>query len=375
MYSVHPKINMRKLFLISIVLTVFYSCEKDESPIIGCMDVLATNYNPDAVIATCNCEYFLATPYIIETPFGFPEMEFEENNPLTEEGVSLGEELYFDNILSTNGLSCNSCHKKEYSYSLPINGPTGNNIMPHFNLGWKKHFGWTGGEEILELVDLGDLEDGNPFLNHSGMMGQNDSILARLKRHPEYKSKFQKAFNIDIVEISETNRKQYISNALAQFMRTLITADSKYDRYIKGEEQLTPSELNGYAIFNSEKGDCFHCHGTAMFTDQSFHNNGLNANHSGNNQGRYLVTNQVEDIGKFYSPSLRNIEFTSPYMHDGRFTSLEEVVEHYNSGGIYSSTIDPNMKKVGIGLQLTEQEKADLVAYLKSLSDHNFISK
>ena len=155
-------------------------------------------------------------------------------------------------------------------------------------------------------------------------------------------------------------------------MRTLITSNSKVDKFLRGELQLSPSELNGYAIFNSEKGDCFHCHGTAMYTDHFFHNNGLNAMHSETNMGRYLVTNDVDDMGKFYSPSLRNIELTAPYMHDGRFTTLEEVVDHYNSGGIYSPTIDPLMKKVGVGLQLTNQEKKDLVTFLKALTDNEF---
>ena len=152
------------------------------------------------------------------------------------------------------------------------------------------------------------------------------------------------------------------------------SVNSKFDRYLQGIEQLTPSELSGYAIFNSEKGDCFHCHGTQLFMDNDFHNNGLDTEPF-TDIGLANVTSIPSDYGKFKTPTLRNIEFTAPYMHDGRFSTLEEVVEHYNSGGIYSSTIDPNMKKVGIGLQLTEQEKADLVAYLKSLSDHNFISK
>jgi cytochrome c peroxidase len=162
--------------------------------------------------------------------------------------------------------------------------------------------------------------------------------------------------------------------AIAQFERTLISSDSKFDRYIRGEEQLTPSELSGYAIFNSEKGDCFHCHGSQMFMDNRFHNNGLDIEPF-TDLGLGYVSGNSNDNGKFRTPSLRNIEYTSPYMHDGRFISLEEVVNHYNSGGNYSSTVDPLMKKIGIGLQLTNEEKQDLVSFLKTLSDENFITK
>ncbi len=342
---------MKNPILILLIFSFIFSCKYED---------------------TISPEPYVPTAHYLTTPEGFPDMKFQEDNPLTEEGIALGKKLYFDNILSTNGNSCSSCHYQENAYSFPSIGPTGNNIMPHFNLGWKKHFGWTGGEEILELVDLGDLEDGNPFLNFPGVMGQNDSILARFKKHSVYKEMFQKAFDVEIVNIDEDTRKKYISNALAQFMRTLVSADSKYDKSLRHELQLSPSELNGYVIFHTEQGDCFHCHGTAMFTDHLFHNNGLNTTFEGVNKGRFLVTNNPDDMGKFYSPSLRNIEYTAPYMHDGRFSTLEQVVEHYNSGGHYSNTIDPLMKKVGIGLQLSEQEKQDLIAFLRTLSDQTF---
>ena len=155
---------------------------------------------------------------------------------------------------------------------------------------------------------------------------------------------------------------------------TLISANSKFDKYLRGEAQLTASELGGYAIFNTEKGDCFHCHGTQMFMDNLFHNNGLDEEPF-TDLGLGKITNDASDNGKFKTPTLRNIEFSAPYMHDGRFRTLEEVVEHYNSGGEYSSTVDPLMKKLGVGLQLTNQEKQDLVAFLKTLSDSDFIDK
>ena len=361
---------MRKLFLISIVLTIFYSCEKDGSPISGCMDSTAINYNPDAVIATYNCEYFLATPYIIETPFGFPDMIVPDNNPTTIEGVFLGDKLFHDKILSGDeSQSCSSCHKKEFGFSDEnrfsegIDGLLGDrSASTIINAGWNTSNFWDGRAITLEDQAFG------PVVNPIEMHDTWENVENKLNANEEYLQLFKEAFNINYIDST------HVVMAIAQFERTLVSVNSKFDRYLQGIEQLTPSELSGYAIFNSEKGDCFHCHGTQLFMDNNFHNNGLDTEPF-TDIGLANVTNIPSDYGKFKTPTLRNIEFTAPYMHDGRFSTLEEVVEHYNSGGIYSSTIDPNMKKVGIGLQLTEQEKADLVAYLKSLSDHNFISK
>ena len=192
------------------------------------------------------------------------------------------------------------------------------------------------------------------------------NVEVKLNNNQEYKQLFKQAFNIDYID------SNHIVMAIAQFERTLISNDSKFDKYLKGEILLTQSEFNGYAIFNSEKGDCFHCHGTNMFMDNLFHNNGLDTEPF-QDLGLGKTTNIQSDNGKFKTPTLRNIEFTAPYMHDGRFSTLEEVIEHYNSGGKFSSTVDPLMKKQGVGLQLSNQEKIDLIAYLKTLSDYNFI--
>ena len=192
------------------------------------------------------------------------------------------------------------------------------------------------------------------------------NVEAKLNNNQEYKQLFKQAFNIDYID------SNHVVKAIAQFERTLISNESKFDKYLKGEILLTQSEFNGYAIFNSEKGDCFHCHGTNMFMDNLFHNNGLDTEPF-QDLGLGKITNIQSDNGKFKTPTLRNIEFTAPYMHDGRFSTLEEVIEHYNSGGKFSSTVDPLMKKQGIGLQLSNQEKIDLIAYLKTLSDYKFI--
>ena len=194
------------------------------------------------------------------------------------------------------------------------------------------------------------------------------NVENKLNANPEYVLLFKQAFNIDYIDST------HVVMAISQFERTLISVNSKFDNYLRGTVQLTPSELNGYAIFNSEKGDCFHCHGTQMFMDNDFHNNGLDEEPF-TDLGLGEVTNIASNNGKFKTPTLRNIEFSAPYMHDGRFATLEDVIEHYNSGGKYSSTVDPLMKKLGIGLQLTNQEKQDLIAFLKTLSDSDFIQK
>ena len=167
-----------------------------------------------------------------------------------------------------------------------------------------------------------------------------------------------------------------VAYALAQFFRVLASTDSKFDKFLKKEAALSPSELNGMDIFFTEKGDCFHCHTVPLMTNNDYHNIGLDSVFSGGNLGRYTITTDVTDIGKFKSPSLRNVALTAPYMHDGRFATLEEVVEHYNSGVKNSSTLDPLMTKPGkeFGLQLTAQEKSDLVSFLKTFTDDTFLT-
>ena len=355
--------------LIIFVLLIF-ACEQDLAPISGCTDENATNFNPNAVTDNGNCIYFSTTPYTIEIPYGFPNMIIPKNNPMTVEGVNLGKKLFNDPILSAdNSLACINCHNKSSSFSDPNQYSTGiNNIQGTrnasalVNIGWNSSFNWDGSAQSLEEQAFEPVT--NPIEMHDTWQNVENKINANL----EYKDLFLEAFNIDYID------SNHIVMAIAQFERTLISSDSKFDRYIRGEEQLTPSELSGYAIFNSEKGDCFHCHGSQMFMDNRFHNNGLDIEPF-TDLGLGYVSENSNDNGKFRTPSLRNIEYTSPYMHDGRFISLEEVVNHYNSGGNYSSTVDPLMKKIGIGLQLTNEEKQDLVSFLKTLSDENFITK
>jgi cytochrome c peroxidase len=359
--------NLSRYTLLGCILLLSFSCQKDLAPIIGCTDDMAVNYNPNASIDN-GCNYFSPTPYIIQIPNGFPNMHIPENNPMTVEGVSLGEKLFTDPILSANNTqACISCHKQVSSFSDPNQFSTGidniqgtRNASTLINLGWNNSFFWDGRATTLEEQAF------EPVVNPIEMHDTWPNVENKLNANSEYVQLFKQAFNIDYIDSS------HVVMAIAQFERTLISSNSKFDKYLRGEEQLTPSEFSGYAIFNTEKADCFHCHGTQMFMDNSFHNNGLDTEPF-LDLGLAKITGNPSDNGKFKTPTLRNIEFSAPYMHDGRFSSLEEVIEHYNSGGNYSSTVDPLMKKIGVGLQLSNEEKQNLIAFLKTLTDTDFI--
>ena len=357
------------------IALLIFSCKKDPEIIFGCTDKNAVNWTSLANFDDGSCKYdsinnYQTTPYIITTPYGFPDMLIPDDNQMTIEGVELGRQLFNDPRLSkNNSLSCAGCHNQNNSFSSPNQYNVGvDNIMGFrnasalINLGWNTSFNWDGSALTLEEQAF------EPVTNPIEMHDTWQNVESKLNNDSNYFIQFKNTFNIEYID------SIHIVKAIAQFERSLISVDSKYDKWRKGEVQLSLSELNGYAIFNTEKGDCFHCHGTEMFMDNLFHNNGLDADNFldlglGNISGNPL------DNAKFKTPTVRNVEFTGPYMHDGRFSTLEEVVEHYNSGGNYSTTIDPLMKKVGIGLQLTNNEKNDLVNFLKTLSDNSYINK
>ena len=361
---------MKSLIYLLLGAILIISCKKDLAPISGCTDNIAINYNPNAITEDQSCNYFSTTPFIIETPSGFPDMNIPTNNPTTVEGVALGKKLFHDKILSGNGMqACASCHLQPAAFSDPNQFSTGidgligdRNASAIVNVGWNNNLNWDGSAITLEEQAF------EPITNPIEMNDTWINVENKLNADGEYPTLFKNAFNIDYID------SNHVVMAIAQFERTLISANSKFDKFLRGETQLTASELGGYAIFNSEKGDCFHCHGTQMFMDNLFHNNGLDPEPF-TDLGLGKITNNVSDNAKFKTPTLRNIEFSAPYMHDGRFSTLEEVVEHYNSGGEYSITVDPLMKKLGVGLQLTNQEKQDLVAFLKTLTDSNFITE
>lgn len=297
------------------------------------------------------------------------------NNPLTEEGIALGKKLFFDPILSENNTqSCASCHNPKHAFaditqfSEGIDGILGTrNAMPLFNLAWNfdERFMWDGKELSIERQAFSPVR--NPIEMHSTWPG----VMNRLQNHSEYPTLFKQAFGTTTVDST------LVVRAIAQFERTLISANSKFDNYLLGGTNLTTEELNGFQVFMDEtRGDCFHCHGSntnPLWTDNQFHNNGLDTEFTDLGLGR--VTGDPNDNGKFKTPSLRNLAFTAPYMHDGRFTTLEEVIHHYSEGLKVSATVDPLMKKANSGgVHLSDQDKADLKAFLLALSDNNFVT-
>ena len=351
---------MKKTAYILLISAYFLSCSGDDdyTPVIE-------NESPTPVE--------LDIPQIFSNNILPPVIP--NTNPLTEEGIALGKRLFFDRILSNdNSISCASCHAPQNAFtddlskSIGVDGTIGNrNSMPLFNLAWNynERFAWDGKELSLERQALEPVQ--NPLEMHSNW----DNVVARLNNHAEYPELFEKAFETQIIT------KELVTRAIAQFERTLISANSKFDRYTLGQETLTSQELNGLDVFMREdKGDCFHCHGSPnnpLWTDNDFHNNGLDATFT--DLGLGAITGDPNDNAKFRTPSLRNLAFTAPYMHDGRFQTLDEVINFYSEGLQNSPTVDPLMKNVNQGgVQLSETDKADLKAFLLTLSDPSFIN-
>ncbi|MCB0409944.1 MAG: cytochrome-c peroxidase, partial [Flavobacteriales bacterium] len=270
--------------------------------------------------------------------------------------------------------ACASCHTPQFSFgessqfSTGIDGIQGDrNAMPLFNMAWNwgNKFFWDGRAPHLEAQAIAPVV--NPIEMHNTWI----NAIHSLQNHPQYPQLFEAAFETSIID------SILVTKAIAQFERTLISANSRFDQYLMGQISLTPSEINGFDVFMDEtRGDCFHCHGNAanpLWTDNDFHNNGLDASFTDNGLG--ITTGDPNDNGKFKTPSLRNLAYSAPYMHDGRFATIDDVINHYSEGLVWSSTIDPLMKKVGQGgVQLTPQDKADLKAFLLSLSDPDFIN-
>lgn len=294
------------------------------------------------------------TPYTITYPNYFPKLIIPADNPLTEEGIALGRNLYYDTLLSNNGLSCSSCHIPQQSFS-----SYGANSLPHINLAWNTNFLWEGKVS-------GTLEDAMVFEVEKFFR----TDISKLNRSDFYRNEFKKVYQVEAITT------KHVAYALAQFFRAMVSANSMCDKFFRHTYWLNEMEMRGFNLFTTERGDCFHCHSLGLFTDNKFHNIGLDSVFIGQAKGRYNITGSVSDIGLFKTPTLRNVALTAPYMHDGRFKTLEEVIEHYNSGVKHSSTLDPIMTKPSkqYGLGLTDLEKASLVAFLKTLTDTGFIN-
>jgi cytochrome c peroxidase len=310
------------------------------------------------------------TPYRFTMSRTFPVPDLPRDNPLIVERVSLGEKLFNDKRLSRDGtISCATCHQADAAFTdrLPVSrgieGRSGDrNAMPLFNLAWKREFFWDGRAKSLREQVL------MPILDHREMDQSLEAACEKLSASPDVVLLFRDAYG------SPGITAEKVSLALEQYLLTLSARDSRFDRAFAGKATLSDEEKRGFELFMTEYeprtgqngADCFHCHGGALFSDHQFHDNGL----EGKAPGRAKVTGSPGDEGKFSTPSLRNVARTAPYMHDGRFATLEEVVEHYSTGIHRRATLDPNLAKhPETGLHLTEPDKAALVAFLKSLTE------
>jgi cytochrome c peroxidase len=319
-----------------------------------------------------------ATPYRLKISRFFPRPALPLDNPLTEEGVELGRRLFFDPVLSiNNGQACAACHAPQNAFTdrKPVSpgaeGKVGNrNAMALLNLAWKSSFFWDGRAASLREQVLQPIQ--NPIEMHESLT----NVVAKLSRTANYPTAFEAAFGT-----GEVNADR-VARALEQFLLTEVSHNSKFDRVLNGESQFTSEEQRGFELFHTEYdprreqfgADCFHCHGGPLFQSQSFANNGLDAQFS--DSGRYEATHKAGDLGKFAVPSLRNTAVTGPYMHDGRFTTLEEVVEHYSTEVKRTATLDPNLAKhPDGGVPLSTADKRALVVFLKTLTDEKFMNR
>lgn len=341
-------------------------------------------------------EPYQPTPYEIDIPYGFPTiLNIPADNPMTVEGVELGRKLFYDGRLSGRThpdslMSCGTCHLQEKSFECGIdhpeftNGfthgitgtPTPHVMLPLINLVWNSNgYIWNGlvAPENPSMI-YGNLED----LVWMGVAAEHEmnSDTTRVKELfqsiPGYPELFEKAFG------SQTVTMDRIAKAIAQFVRTLISSNSKFDKYMRGEVQLSPEELRGFVLFTTEEGaDCFHCHGgygNPLFTTNKYYNNGKDSIFD-DPRDRYAITGDPMDKGAYKATTLRNIELTGPYMHDGRFATLDEVIEFYSHDLVNTPQIDPLMHHIANGgIQLTPIEKSDLKAFIKTLRDDEILN-
>lgn len=304
----------------------------------------------------------------LKFPSHFPPPYYKmEDNPVTKDGFELGKKLFYDPILSRNNtISCGSCHIQSSSFthhghdvSHGIDDKLGRrNAPPIQNVLWEINFFWDGGVHNIDLIPL------NAIQNPVEMDENLNNVIAKLQKNTDYQKLFEKAFGSNVINST------HFLQALSQFMSMLISADSKYDSYLKGETALTPDELEGMAIFNQK---CSQCHSGSLFTDNSFRNNGLSSDFTFD-KGRYEISLIDSDIGKFKVPSLRNVMRTAPYMHNGKIETLEAVLEHYSTYIKKSPTLDPILGKENqLGIPLTSKEKQKIIIFLNTLTDEKFI--
>lgn len=301
-------------------------------------------------------------------PEGWPTPFYNfENNEVTRERFELGRRLFYDTRLSSdNTVSCGSCHQ-QFSAFAQLDHPVSHGVQdklgtrnspPIFNLNWHTSFFWDGGVNHIESQPIA------PIQNPVEMDETIENVIAKVKADAKYREMFKAAYG------DETVNSQRIFKTITQFMGMMVSDQAKYDKYVRGEAggNMSAQELNGLAIFRAK---CETCHKEPLFSDFSLRNNGLKVGEH-NDSGKAHITRKEEDLYKFKVPTLRNLKYTAPYMHDGRFNTLDEVLEHYADGGIIQSpTLDPLLKSGSIAL--TDKEKQDLLAFLNTLNDEAFL--
>lgn len=310
-------------------------------------------------------------PYVWQKPANFPDPVYNfAKNPMTVQGVELGRMLFYDDALSVDGtVSCGFCHQQESAFahtdhalSHGINDKIGTrNNLSLQNLAFYKSFFWDGGVSDLDLVPIAPIE--NPV-----EMGHNLGVLlTNLRKSPKYPALFKNVYGTDSI-----NTERFLKS-LSQFMLTMVSANSRYDRYVRKEAggELSQDEMAGLTLF---KQKCATCHADELFTDQTFRNNGL-SRATNKDEGRSLVTLRPEDKYLFKVPSLRNVDRSPPYMHDGRFQTLEQVLNHYATGVQNVPELDPALRSgSNPGIPLTDPEKKQLVAFLRTLTDFDYVN-
>lgn len=303
--------------------------------------------------------------HFFNPPDYFPKPVYNfEHPPLDSNKIELGRILFYDPILSKdNTISCASCHSPfnafahtDHDLSHGIFDSIGNRNAPAlFNLAWQKTFMWDGAINHLDMQALAPI-------SHPSEMGSNiNEVIKKLNESKAYKELFLNAFQDSTISTSK------ILKALSQFQLTLVSSNTKYDKVKMGKETFTEQEKNGYQLY---KNNCASCHSEPFFSNYNFENNGLPIDPTLNDMGRYVITENENDKRKFKVPSLRNLSFTYPYMHDGRFMTLQEVINHYTSGIEHSETLSSQFNE---SIELSSNEKVDLISFLLTLNDKDFV--
>ncbi len=319
------------------------------------------------VVFSSEKEYFslLREPMKLSLPKGFPTPAYNfQKNKLNAKVFNLGRQLFYDPILSADGsISCGSCHQQiaafahiDHALSHGIYGKIGKRNVPALqNLIWNTSYMWDGGVNNLEVQPI------NPITNPIEMNESLAHVVQKLNASVKYKTLFFKAYNDSLIN------SERLLKALAQFTGLLISADAKYDRVMAKADTFTTQEQQGFQLY---KVKCANCHPAPLFTDNSMRNNGLPIDTALHDDGRATITHQSGDKNKFRVPSLRNCEMTYPYMHDGRFRKLKEVIAHYNNQSKMERNYDRSINKIGT---LTAEEQQALVLFLKTLTDKTFL--